>query len=282
MAEDIDGVRQALAGTMLANLPLAKADGDALVISGLNPADVLTAWRAARQLMPATGRRPVFISGESALMDGYDEDEEDGEDDVATAVHLMDDNARTLDPWTSLDPSRWDLPDDDPEFTVGDFTGVDLLAEVRRHVTDPTVRTINRYVYDRVRTDPALLAQLDPRADQLTGTATWYEPEDVHLLLLPTTEAHLVAAWISYHQTLGEEQVLAAVLRQWHESWQAEVVACWETMLQFTVGRPPASPDDAWQVALQIAALASRLEMNPWEIALAVSHGTEWFLHSRP
>ncbi|GAA1610057.1 hypothetical protein [Actinoplanes couchii] len=341
MAADLDAVRRALRATMLADLPIMPVFGDSLLISGVDPAEMLPAWRTARAVMESTGRRPVFVDGDAPFLDEIlqDSDSEDppfdpsSDSSVAPSREVgssrevapsrevgparevglsretgewkgpgnltaMDQVARSIDPWQALHHSWRDEPLDDdtlrsqlagfghapwaegtgsrdayPGFEVG---------EVRRRVSEPTLRTVNRYVFDRVRDDPALLAQVPPYSDRLTGLHQWYQPERVELLLPPTTEPHLLAGWVSFHGTLGAESVLAGALLQWHDRWQAELVAGWETMLQLVVGRRPEEPDDAFEVAYQIALLASHLEMTVWEIALAVTRGDEWFLHNRP
>ncbi|WP_430785956.1 hypothetical protein [Actinoplanes sp. G11-F43] len=246
MAADVDVVRKALRATMLADLPITPAPGDCLMISGLDPADVLPAWRTAHAAMPSTGRRPLLL------------------DRAPTGVAFTTPDARE-DPWPALARPWWDLP------LTGDTPQVPgfLTIDVRRDVPDPTTRTVNRYVYERVRADSGLRGLVPPYADRLTGIRNWQRPERVELLLPPTTEAHLPAAWTG---------LPPAVLRCWYEQWRAELVAAWDGARQFVVGRRPETADDAFTLACQIATVAGRLEMNLWEIALAVTDGEEWIL----
>jgi hypothetical protein len=41
---------------------------------------------------------------------------------------------------------------------------------------------------------------------------------------------------MGFYGALEHEFELAAVLWQWYERWDVRPVACWDTMLQFSVG----------------------------------------------
>ncbi|GAA4944991.1 DUF4253 domain-containing protein [Actinoplanes utahensis] len=279
MAADIDDTRRALQPTMLRDLPLGRLPGDCLEVGGVDPAQVRPAWQAARAVLPRTRRRPVFLSAEPHVLDGFPAARSDAED------ALLDRQARTADPWPPPGTAWWEIvvPEEEVCLYVREVPGADLLTEAEEWAagrTAPiTVRKLNRFLFDRVRTDPDLLAAV-PGDDRLTGG--WYEPDAVRLVLLPFTEPHLVAGRTDFWGTLARPDRLAAILWQWHQRWAAEPVACWDTMLQFTVGRRPASAEAAWDLAVQIKHLATNLEMDLWEIAVAVTRGDTWFLHSRP
>jgi len=57
-------------------------------------------------------------------------------------------------------------------------------------------------------------------------------------------------------------------------------------MMQFTVSRPPTSPDDAWRLAREPDILAANTLSNPGiplrDHARALTILDRWFLHSRP
>jgi hypothetical protein len=72
------------------------------------------------------------------------------------------------------------------------------------------------------------------------------------------------------------------VLWQWEQRWGARLVACRDTMLQFVVERPPAPGEQAWELAGQIRALARNLDMDRWELAVALTEGDAWFIDNRP
>ncbi|GIE32426.1 hypothetical protein Ait01nite_054710 [Actinoplanes italicus] len=285
MADDIDRLRTALRGTPLADLPIRAIPDGRLVMSRVSPQDYLTAWRAARAVLPVTGRRPVIVESDSSLLEDEPWGTPDEDDGPGPAwIAGLDEAARTIDPWQARDTSWLDevCDDEDLRFHVPDLPGVELRAEIRQDLAAPTIRSVNRYVYDRVRADPLLMDATESLADQVFSPHRWWRPRSVELMLVPRPEAHMVAAWTEFHSVLGMNDVLAAALWRWHRACEAEMVACWETMLLLTAGRRPAPGDEAWELAVQLKGFATNLEPNPWEIALAVTRGDEWFLHDRP
>ena len=72
------------------------------------------------------------------------------------------------------------------------------------------------------------------------------------------------------------------MLARWEQRWDARLVACWGTMLQFQVGRRPTPGDDAWDASGQLMALAPNLSLLRWEVAVAMPAGSAWFVHNRP
>ena len=277
MINDVEGVRAALQPTMLAGRPVTQASAGCLRVVGIEPRDMLPAWRAARAALPTTGRWPVFLPGDLGRLADLPEP-------VVADVAALDRAAQTIDPWPAVTTAWPDEPvdADDLHLCVPTFDGVDLLAEVRQHFASPTTWSVDRWVYDRVIADPRLLPQAQAQAEHRVGTGWWYEPRTVELWFLPTPHPHLAAAWLSYHGTLGQPEVLAAALWQWHQRWGAELVANWSTMLQFVVSRRPALGDEAWELAGQHKALANHLEDDQWLVALALTRSDEWALHDRP
>jgi hypothetical protein len=164
------------------------------------------------------------------------------------------------------------------------FSTVDLREEVQANVP-PTAdeATLERWIYDRVRSDPKLTAQVvDGFARRYVSTDVWFTPTNVVMLLLPTAFGWLAPNWSSFHDALGFEDQLAAALWQWQDRWDARLVASWGTMLQFVVHRPPKPGDQAWVLAGQIKAIAISLAGRRWELAMVLPYGDAWFLHSRP
>jgi hypothetical protein len=274
MSGEVERTRAALRGTALAGLPIGEMPGDCLCIVGVEPRDVLSAWRAARAAMPVTGRRPVFRCSD----DAYQRE--------PTAVDLaeLDVAARSIDPWSQAQGPWADEPMsvDELWLSVPVFEGADLLGDAVRHFDAPTSLSVDRWVYDRVIADPGLLAQAHAEAEHLVGTGWWRQPATVELWLLPTPHAHLAPAWVSYHGMLGEQEVLAAALLRWHQAWEAEPVAAWGLELQFSVGRRPALGDEAWDLAVQLKTFANHLESDHWMVALALTRSNEWYLYDRP
>ena len=65
------------------------------------------------------------------------------------------------------------------------------------------------------------------------GRGHWYDPESVILAFTPTSDSWMSSAWVSFHGALEPHRraALAAVERDWHARWGAEVAASWGTML---------------------------------------------------
>lgn len=277
MINDVEGIRAALQETALGGLPFEQAPGGCLRVTGVRPRDVLPAWEAARTALPVTGRWPVFRSNDFGELDRLPMP-------AAVDLRAFDRAARSVDPWSAVDTAWPDEPvdADDLYLCVPTFEGVDLLAEARRHFASPTTWSVDRWVYGRVMADPQLLGQAQDEAEHLVGTRWWYEPRTVELWLLPTPHPHLAAAWVYYYATAGHPGVLAAALWQWHQTWGAELVAAWGTMLQFVVSRRPSLGDEAWELAGQHKTFANHLEADQWLVALALTRSNAWFLHDRP
>jgi hypothetical protein len=276
-------VTAALRGTSLADLPVGDGPAGALVVSGIDSEDsdsLLRAWRVAHGLLPVTGRWPVLMT-----TDGVEDLEDQTPLDAEAAMELrsLDRAARIVDPWPTF--QRWDdgPPDVELSFYTQGFYGVDVTAEVLpRVVPDVGRQLLLRAAYDRVLSDADLTAQVLERTRGVLSTDCWYVPDNVSLLLLPTALPWLAPDWINFYGALGHREAFAAALWQWHERWDARLVACWGTMLQFDVHRPPQLGDDAWTAARQLLALAPNFDIHQWELAVAISIGDAWFVHNRP
>jgi hypothetical protein len=267
----------ALEGTVLAGRAVEAGLGGALVVSDVGPSEILPAWQVARAAVPRTGRWPVFTGAGDRL------DEPESWTDVAD----LDRAARTVDPWSVLRRNVWD---DDPldrsgvEHYVTECVGADRLPQAAAQVPVPTLAELDRWVYDTVLADPDLADRVRHMFQYLIGTGNWFTPKRVQLVLLPTPHPWLAPAWTSYHGALTAElmQACAAAMYQWHQRWDAELVACWGTMLQFTVERQPDLGEPAWELAGQLMALGESLQEERWMLAMAVTESDAWFLHDKP
>lgn len=277
MLHDIASLAAAFKGTMLDGLPLVEHEGGAVTIGGVNGAEVLAAWQVARDAMPVTGRRPVACPADGdhgpIVVDDFDQ--------------LQREIADT-DPWAVFNPS-WSTSDgpvtvDDLAPLLHPVAGLDLRLRAFQDLTFPTTMPIlHRWVYDQILADPAALVAELQRVRVYTRVEFWYEPnEGVELMLLPTTLVPPAVAWLHYFGAAGEEAALGAGFAQWADRWGAEPVASWGTMLQFVVERRPARGDEAWELAGQLQAVGGSLQMDQWELALALTVGDKWFLHDRP
>lgn len=274
---DVRDVAAALAGTPLAGLPVGYGLDGTILIPGVDPARLLEFWRAARALVPVTGRWPVMVMDEDDDPLDTEYDPEFASVDESELADL-DRAARTADPWRHDDRI---LTGDELPYLVSSRSGVDLTVPALASVPLPaTSQTMQHWLYRRVLSDPELTAQLVDFYRYELSTDCWFTPHRVMLTLLPTASSWLAPRWVSYFDTLPPN--VAAALWQWHERWGAELVACWGTMLQFVVQRPPAPGDEAWEAAGQLLELATHLHLDQWELAAALPEGRAWFLHRRP
>jgi hypothetical protein len=182
-----------------------------------------------------------------------------------------------------------DLFPDDP--LDGDLVEAQMLAEgyselglngdELRQVASPiTDGMLERLVFDRIRSDPERTAQVQAEARSDIDSSRWMTVEDPQLLLLPVSQPWLAAEWV-HHFEAGSEQ-LAAVLWQWHHRWDARLFASWGTILQFVVHSPPATPEDAWDLAAQFKLLGYSTNLRRWEAALVLPVIDTWFVHRHP
>jgi hypothetical protein len=280
-----DEVAAALAGTPMAHLPTGHGPEGTILVRDIAPGGVLEAWEAAYARMPVTGRWPVMVS------DDFDEGsldllpEPDASAPSEAVLSEFDHATRTLDPWSSFE--RDDEPVEEPDFLTffadGCYTHVRFSEEASQRFELPTtVHAVERWAYERVLSEPALVDQVRQDARWAFQTSNWHTPDRVSLLLLPTTAPWLAAYWVDFYGSMGWSAGLGAVLRQWHEQYGARLVAGWGTMLQLLVDRPPTSEEQAWTLAGQLLGLTTHLEAHQWELAVALPEGAAWFLHNRP
>ncbi len=279
--KDVGEVAAAVAGTPLAGLPIGYGVDGTILISDIDPNGLLESWRAAHTLIPITDRWPIMVvdDDDEPLETEFDPDFSSVDESELSA---LDRAARTADPWPQL--QRYDdqlITAEDVSFFAVSRSGVDLTADVLANVRLPTTsHDLQRWIYQRVLSDPDLTAQVVDTFRYELSTNYWHTPNRVLLTLLPTASSWLAPHWVSYFDTEGS--VLAAALRQWHQRWDVQLVASWNTMLQLIVGRQPRPGDQAWTAARQILALATHFEIHQWELAVALPGGQAWFLHRRP
>ncbi|GIJ45227.1 hypothetical protein Val02_21130 [Virgisporangium aliadipatigenens] len=278
MITDPDALAALFTGTALAGLPVRTGPEGALVVDGVDPSvpGQLAAWRAARDLVPRTGRWPVLITDDHDRRPGADP-----EPPPADELAAFDEAARTTDPWADGSPWMHEPVGQFTDLVAGGVYGIDL-DRLLSPPPDPaeTFDQLERRSYAHVLADPGLTAHVCDTLRSLVRTDAWYRPGGVQVLLLPTGLPWLAARWVYLFDVHSER--LAAVLFQWRERWGAELVAAWGTMLQFVVSRPPAPGEEAFALAGQIRSLATHLEMQQWELATVLPVGDAWFLHRRP
>ncbi|MCU1691160.1 MAG: hypothetical protein JWM64_251 [Frankiales bacterium] len=227
--DDEASLRSALA--LPDDQPLERQDGGVWLVHGVDPADVLPVWRAARAALPTTGRWPVCVDGAEGWYAGGVEADDLVERAAAVGVGGIEIG------WVNdLPETREDLE----LFCSSRFPRTpDLAARMVQALGDPTTEPeFDRWLFTAQQQEPALREQVD--VAWLTGTGNWYEPQTVALALLPTEHGWLAPAWLSFHSCEhgDREAGLVAVQREWQQRYGAELVAHWGTMLQYVVGRP--------------------------------------------
>lgn len=275
MLDEPDDISPLLAATSLAGLPIGHGPAGSVLVRDIAPERLFAAWQQAYALLPATGRYPLLVTDVPLLP-------EPAAGPSAERLAELDQAARTVDPWTShrADEAR-PVGKADAGVVARGATGLDLTAEVQRKLKYPiTEQELGRWIYKRVLTDPDMRAQVEAGVREVGHIGSWFTPGNVALQFLPTASPWLVAAWDPYPGAAGPQE-LAAVLWQWHDGWDATPVASWRTMLEFSVQRPPTAGIEAWTVAGQLTSLARGVELQRWELAMALPTGDAWFLRDR-
>ncbi|WP_203701515.1 DUF4253 domain-containing protein [Asanoa iriomotensis] len=279
MRIDLDRIEAAFAGTPLAGLPIGYGPSGTVLVAGVEPGRLHEAWQAAEALVPVLGRRPVMVT------DDFDDTmrirPEPQQGPSESEVRQFAEAARASEPWLAY---RHYSQDDQ----VGEGEAENYLrgmAALVSHVELPTSRqSLERALYDRLLADADLHARALGRVRFVTQADYWFTPDSVLLMLVPTSDVRGAAYWVDFWGALTRDyrEMLAEVLAQWRDRWDARLVASWGTMLQFQVGRRPAPGDDAWTAAGQLKALAPNLDLSRWEVAVAMTAGDAWFVHNRP
>jgi hypothetical protein len=264
-----------LEGTVLAGSSAYEGPEGTLVISGIEPERLIQSWRAARSVIPQSGRWPIMVTTEFSPLEDVIWDGPDRSD-----LADLDIAARRIDPWTYYD-DVYEEPSISARHIDSYLQGLpdDVTQDAIRELPVPTtISTLERWVYDRLLSEPQLVEPIQPRIERLAGVENWYQPDEVHVAFLPTNLSWLSPYWVG----AGDRYWLSTVQWQWHDRRGAEIVADWGTMQQFLVSNPPEPGDQAWELAGQLKKVGSSLQDEQWLLALALPHANAWFLHDRP
>lgn len=271
-----DEVSRTFRGTVLEDLPVRQGDGDVLLVTGVPPARVLEYWGAARQVLPLTGRWPVAIAPEWSS--GFSTISRDQLVELEAEVLAMDDS-RVFARWVNESPTS---QRDWHRYLETYFPGAGLPAAMAVELPEPVLDDdVDRWIHERV-TDSAPLLVPAEQTQAHISRQDWYQPDSVDLALLPTTSPWMAGAWLEYFGAESDGVAFIAALQRWNVRWDAELVASWGTMLQFTVGRRPQPGEEAWELAGQLLAWGGSLQMNQWQLAFVLARIDTWFLHDRP
>jgi hypothetical protein len=116
----------------------------------------------------------------------------------------------------------------------------------------------------------------------------FHDAPGAHLLLLPTAQGPeslaYMSSWFVYGGVAGATyDRMVAVLTWWQERYGAELVANWGSMLQFAVRRPPASLDEAWDLAVDIDLVGPSSGFpHVRDYARFLWRRPTWFIHNHP
>ncbi len=272
MIESVEDLRSLVDGTMLADRDMGEVevsasrsdvdaghvvDGSRVLVVRIGSDEVLPAWQLARSLADRTGRWPVAACSFDFHFNASS--------DVSSIT-------------AELDRFEFELEFagfNDPASIIERSRVVEVDAEFARLAAEADWLDIP---------DPAKVPGSVPQYND------WFEPTNqlVSLLLLPDPSPENALAylhWFAASHSLPSH-VLIAVLRRWHETFGAELVAHWGTMLQLVVSRRPASAGEALALARQQELVAPCTTTLPGasteEHAATLLSSDRWFLHERP
>ncbi len=261
--ETVAALEEVVAGTNLVGREVAvvPAVGGGVVLAvRIGPEEVLTTWRTARALVDVTGRWPVAMCG-----------------------WMPEHTADTPPGWVADDlPLRVAYDEED----VGAAT--DPASIIERAAATSAADVWARLEAEAVAEEDD--EPIEDEGDDDPSHLDWYVPsaQPVALVLLPDpVSEHALAHvhWFAAHSGLPTHEVIA-LLRDWRERHDAELVAHWGTMLQLVVGRPPATLDESRPLARAQELIARDTTflagVSSEHHARALVGRDRWFLHSRP
>ncbi|QTD44251.1 DUF4253 domain-containing protein [Ottowia testudinis] len=263
-------------------------------------------WRAARALLPQTGRWPLLVWACGDHGDDLAEQDFFSRFEYGHSTVLTDDispsaliaSAREAsaeaflqrlreqhdsDDWEESWQEWWENAKADTRDLLGSAPTEAALTQQAMQRHGKPVTQLHRLDWERLLWDwerqhvpplpPEKLQWLRPKP---------FVPDNTALLLLPTREPWDALAYVNFFG-LDDTAGGIALGREWQRRWGAELYAHWGTMLQCHVGRPPEQPEDA----LQLAHAHDRFAQNTLNCSLR--HYAQgllgrdfWFLHQRP
>ncbi len=131
---------------------------------------------------------------------------------------------------------------------------------------------------------------VDQTENTENGYLGWYEADDnqsLALILLPTANCWETVAYIHWFGSEGVgSDVVAAFLKRWYETYGAELVCHYGTMLQLVVSKKPDTLQEAFELAWEQTAIAPCTTLLPGislrDHARELMSCDRWFLHERP
>jgi hypothetical protein len=253
-------------------------------------ADRHVLWRAARTLLPRTGRWPVvvFDGGTNVY---HRERYSHGEGEQAQPVAIVA-RAQNMTVEEALKTRRQGVHDkyyrEDWDRIVG--IGLDETArrvgdaaptrkQVAQHVGPPDLTGLERFLFEwEERVRPTI------GREPWVEFEPWSDVEDV-LVLLPTPHGWETPAYSDYTMcSRGWERghhALIVALHHWHRRYGAELVISGGDWLQLDVARPPADVREAFALAQELRLFAGLPDGSLRLHARDLIDRTTWFLQER-
>ena len=273
----------------------------ALEISG---AEVESAWRIARELLPQTARWPVVSTFWSGSRTSWPEklaaedffsrfyyEEAPNTADVSPRGLIA--AAERVDPQVMLEAllqerDRYESVEEALEYQLEDtlsrYGSVPTAAEIANaELNGSAIQTPSQL--ERWLLDWELKQEGSGKPEY--ARQDWFVQDPSVLLWLPTPHSWETLAYLNWYGTsdFGSEYYIA-LGKQWTQQYGAELVAHYGTMLQYFVSQPPATPEQAWELAIQQDLVAPCTLALPGisvrNHAIGLVNYNRWFLHERP
>lgn len=238
----------------LRTLPVAGAP-EVVLAFDVHPASWFDTWQSLRNAVDMLSLWPLATCTWGQPLEEISRWEMQGTDGLDVAPSAIIDRVPYVDVDRLLDDERkrqreqWLPSDDDFEWILdGAPDGIDLTLIHRELGASPDLLDVERWLLD---IELARGIPHDPsHNDQYLS---WFVPDDVVMMLLPTTVPWASGAFVGgYEWGYPHTDLRTALLRRWHDRHGAEVAANWGTMLQLVVHRPPTTIEAAWAVAYEI------------------------------
>jgi hypothetical protein len=257
------------------------------------------AWSVLHSLIEQTGRYPLTTitwGGDQDLFSRYwyeDESNHGHSVDVSpsailAAVASADSEAFLAARELSISNDLYGYINQECEYTRSRFAVAPPADTLKDLVEQGVIRSyidVERRLFHWER---ATLGDHIALAPGYTGYLDWFNPNEPNiLLLLPCKESWQTLAYRHwYGALLSGTPTAMQLLKKWQHEYQAELVCHYGTMLQFHVGCPPSTPEQAFQLAWEQAALAECTIILPGislrDHARSLLALDRWFLHERP
>jgi len=162
----------------------------------------------------------------------------------------------------------------------------EALKDQARHLVDHGQITsfvgITKWLIDQDEVKNMPARDLKEQSSYLS----WFEPDNEHyaLILLPVEHSWEALAYMRFHGTEGGgSAAVVSMLKHWNDTYGAELVCHYGTMLQLKSSSKPDNLEAALQLSLEHESVAESTTVTPGvtviEHAQVLQHKHRWFLH---